>query len=69
MKRDIVRCPFHRTRLNLSKNWIPPEGLDPKMLRYACNDCDGYWYKAPKRCRLFKKVDIQLEFGVDPELT
>ena len=58
-------CPIHEEKLSLSKQWKPPDGLDPKMLRYACMQCTEYWYKAPKRCLMRDKI-VQLEFGVKP---
>ena len=56
-------CPIDKGRLNKSKQWKPPNGLDPKMSRYACNVCQEYWYYIP-RGYLMSKQDIQEKFNI-----
>ena len=57
-------CPVDKAHLTQSKSWKPPVGLDPKTQRFACNDCQEYWYKFPKREGLVTKQAVQAEFGV-----
>jgi hypothetical protein len=58
-------CPSHHIKMNKSRGWRPPNGLDPKMIRLACPLCnDDYWYKAPKRT-LMRRADVQAAFGID----
>lgn len=44
-----MRCPEHKNVKMVKANWQPYDGLDPKMVRLACIDCNDYWYKAPKK--------------------
>ena len=63
MKRTKLKCPIHSIPLNISTDWKSHNGLDPKMIRAACNDCNDYWYKAPKRCWM-RKNEAQAAFGI-----
>lgn len=46
-----MNCPTHpQCKLRKTKEWTPPEGLDPKMWRLCCSECVEYWYKIPAHC-------------------
>jgi len=57
-------CPHHKKRLNISKQWRPPDGLDERMRRFSCVECSDYWYKAPKHC-LMRSDEVQITFGIE----
>jgi len=59
------KCPVHKYPMDKSGKWMPPDGLDPKMKRYACNECGDYWYYSPKWARPKTKEQVQMEFGLE----
>lgn len=58
-------CPIHKEERLIKSHWMPLDGLDPKMAKYACQWCVEYWYKAPKgKFKRWNEVEEDLRLAL-----
>ncbi len=58
-------CPIHQDEKLIKADFQPPLGLDPKMAKYACQQCVEYWYKAPK-CQFKRWWQLEQDLLIPP---